>query len=106
MKSKKAAKKPAPKKKLTKPGDQFAYPANEDIYTRGTELESMDVDDFTQLKSPNLPEGQMNEKSFRQDKSGDDLDVPGAELDDEAEETGNEDEENNEYSLGGDNHPD
>ncbi len=36
----------------------------------------------------------------------DELDVPGGELDDEAEETGNEDEENNYYSLGGDNHSD
>jgi hypothetical protein len=33
-----------------------------------------------------------------------DLDVPGADLDDENEEIGEEDEENNYYSLGGDNH--
>lgn len=32
----------------------------------------------------------------------DELDVPGAELDDDAEEIGEEDEENNYYSLGGD----
>ena len=35
-----------------------------------------------------------------------DLDVPGAELDDAAEKTGSEDEENNYYSLGGDEHND
>lgn len=35
-----------------------------------------------------------------------DLDVPGAELDDANEEIGAEDEENNYYSLGGDNHED
>jgi hypothetical protein len=34
--------------------------------------------------------------------SGKDLDVPGAEADDAAEETGGEDEENNSYSLGAD----
>lgn len=34
----------------------------------------------------------------------DDLDVPGAELDDENEELGEADEENNYYSLGGDRH--
>lgn len=34
------------------------------------------------------------------------LDVPGSELDDADEETGEEDEENNYYSLGGDNHND
>lgn len=35
-----------------------------------------------------------------------DLDVPGSELDDENESIGEEDEENNYYSLGGDNHED
>jgi hypothetical protein len=37
---------------------------------------------------------------------GDDLDIPGAELDDANEAVGEEDEENNYYSLGGDNHND
>lgn len=36
------------------------------------------------------------------DLSGDDLDVPGADLDDEAESRGSEDEENNYYSRGQD----
>jgi hypothetical protein len=41
------------------------------------------------------------------DKSpGDDLDIPGTELDDVDEEIGEEDEENNYYSLGGDDHDD
>ena len=35
---------------------------------------------------------------------GTDLDVPGAELDDEQEKIGSEDEENNYYSIGGDDH--
>ena len=35
-----------------------------------------------------------------------DLDVPGAELDDANEAIGNEDEENNYYSVGGDRHND
>jgi hypothetical protein len=38
----------------------------------------------------------INEASF--DLTGEDLDIPGAELDDIAEETGAEDEENNGYS--------
>jgi len=38
----------------------------------------------------------INEASF--DLTGEDLDIPGAELDDAAEETGAEDEENNCYS--------
>jgi len=36
------------------------------------------------------------------DFSGEDLDVPGTELDDDEEDLGSEDEENNIYSLGGD----
>ena len=38
--------------------------------------------------------------------TGEDLDIPGAELDDADEEIGKEDEENNYYSLGGDDHDD
>ena len=48
----------------------------------------------------------MNEKVFDEDMSGSDLDIPGGELDDLNEEIGEEDEENNYYSLGGDNHDD
>lgn len=40
------------------------------------------------------------------DFTGQDLDVPGADLDDAEELRGNEDEENNLYSLGGENHED
>jgi len=38
--------------------------------------------------------------------SGPDLDIPGSELDDKNEAIGAEDEENNYYSLGGDQHED
>ena len=46
-------------------------------------------------------------EQLKEDKTNpleDELDVPGAELDDENEQIGEEDEENNYYSLGGDNH--
>jgi hypothetical protein len=68
----------------------------------------MDVDpeDITKNKTPNQEEGTLNEKYFEDDMSGDDLDVPGSELDDQQEKVGSEDEENNYYSLGGDNHND
>ena len=46
----------------------------------------------------------LNEDSFKDNVTGTGLDVPGAEADDADEEIGDEDEENNEYSLGGDNH--
>lgn len=47
---------------------------------------------------------ELNEKSINTDMTGEDLDVPGSELDDNDENEGEEDEENNYYSLGGDNH--
>lgn len=48
----------------------------------------------------------LEEKGLDQDLAGDDLDIPGADEDDADEALGEEDEENNEYSLGGDNHDD
>jgi hypothetical protein len=41
----------------------------------------------------------LNEKTSATDRSGSDLDVPGSEDDDEDEDIGEEDEENNSYSL-------
>ena len=47
----------------------------------------------------------LNEdSSLNQDMTGESLDVPGGEADDADEKIGEEDEENNYYSLGGDNH--
>ena len=45
----------------------------------------------------------LNERSFGEERSGENLDVPGTRADNRNEEIGEEDEENNEYSLGGDN---
>ena len=45
----------------------------------------------------------LNEDGFNKNISPDDLDIPGAMLDDADEAIGEEDEENNDYSLGGDN---
>ena len=84
------------------------YPASEDIYAASSELENVDPEDIKKRKSADqsVQEGENNEKDFDEDKSGDDLDVPGSELDDDDELIGEEDEENNYYSLGGDNHND
>ena len=84
------------------------YPQEEDIYNKYDEEGSIDPEDISKTKDTvekNKP-GNKNEKDFEDDKSGSDLDVPGSELDDEQEKTGNEDEENNYYSLGGDDHDD
>lgn len=78
--------------------DQFPgypiYPASEDIYR--TDKEEKDLD----------PENPAKKKSFNEPSIDKNLDVPGSELDDEQEDMGTEDEENNYYSLGGDNHND
>jgi len=68
-------------------------------------------------KYPGYPHYSKKEDIYKQekeepftDKSEEEmnmgLDVPGGDLDDENEEIGEEDEENNYYSLGGDNHED
>src|SRR5262245_28920398 len=89
------------------------YPASEDITKQQGRLEG-DIEDLIEHNkqkatvTPNeldkeFDEG-LNNRTTRVDFSGDDLDVPGSELDDDQENVGNEDEENNFYSLGGDNH--
>jgi hypothetical protein len=45
---------------------------------------------------------QLKHRPWPVDFSAKDLDVPGSELDDKNEAIGSEDEENNSYSLGGD----
>ena len=78
------------------------YPASEDIFQRSEEESDIDPDDVTNIKAPNDIPGTDNEKSSVDEPFGGDLDVPGSELDDEREKDGNEDEENNSYSLGSD----
>lgn len=84
----------------------LVYPASQDIYNHSEKVENVNPDDISTTKSDNEEASGANEKDFSEDISGDDLDVPGSELDDEEEAIGNEDEENNFYSLGGDNHSD
>lgn len=82
------------------------YPESEDIFIKASKEDKINPDDISKTKEPNLKPDQWNEKSFEDDVSGSDLDVPGADLDDTEEDIGSEDEENNYYSLGGDNHND
>ncbi len=83
--------------------DYPPYPSSEDIFNKYQE-EDINLD--LNVKETAVKPGKKNEKDFEEDMSGNDLDVPGAELDDELEQIGSEDEENNYYSLGGDNHND
>jgi hypothetical protein len=81
-----------------------AYPAKEDIYNKDKEEKDVNPEEINKNKTPNEKQGTQNEKDFTDDKTGGDLDVPGSELDDDQENIGSEDEENNYYSIGGDNH--
>lgn len=78
--------------------DKLDYPANEDIYNQDEELEDIDPDGISNERTLNI--NNTNEWKQNSDKLGNDLDIPGAELDDEQEEIGSEDEENNYYSEG------
>ena len=78
---------------------KLTYPPQEDIYSRERKVDNLNPDDNEIITEDNDEDDVRNEKSFKDDKSGGDLDVPGSELDDEQERNGNEDEENNYYSL-------
>ena len=86
--------------------DYPTYPPSEDIYNQDKEETEIDPEDISKTKPSHANDGKFNEKNFNQDKSGSDLDIPGSELDDQQENIGSEDEENNGYSIGGDNHND
>ncbi|GGB85332.1 hypothetical protein [Dyadobacter sediminis] len=81
------------------------YPPEEDVFRQGLIVDDIDPEDVTRLKREvEMDADDWNEKTFADDLTGDDLDVPGSEDDDYDEMIGKEDEENNYYSLGGDNH--
>jgi hypothetical protein len=85
-----------------------SYPPGQDIYGKYHKARNINPEDPPNIKKPvdKFKTGANNEKDFSDDVSGNDLDIPGSEPDDEFDFTGSEDEENNYYSLGGDDHND
>src|SRR5665811_2107684 len=81
------------------------YPEGEDIYKNFQEEEDINPEDTSKTKEPNSNNA-LRRKDMDDESGENDLDIPGAELDDLQEDIGNEDEENNYYSLGGDSHDD
>ena len=73
--------------------EQMNYNSSEDIYNQDDKL-SLDIDG--NIENPQNIEDDMEMN----------LDVPGSELDNSEEKIGSEDEENNYWSLGGENHED
>ena len=82
------------KPELILPGDPI-YPPIEDIYSKNKEDQNVDPEDISKKKLSTKHSNNVTESE---------LDVPGAELDDAEENIGSEDEENNYYSIGGDEH--
>jgi hypothetical protein len=82
------------------------YPDNEDIYIKYTKEDDLDPEDISKVKKSTGEVDSETDDEFNSASPGDDLDIPGSELDDDQEIIGNEDEENNYYSLGGDDHND
>jgi hypothetical protein len=84
------------------------YPESEDIYNKSRKEENLDPEDISKIKKSGRNDnvGSDIEEELGNNISGSDLDIPGSELDDEQEMIGSEDEENNYYSLGGDDHND
>jgi hypothetical protein len=83
--------------------DEFKYPPSEDIYNQSSET---NIDAETFLEKGILRPKENKNKKGEEELPGEGLDIPGSELDNEQEQIGSEDEENNYYSLGGDNHDD
>ncbi len=81
------------------------YPEKEDIYKKFEEEEDINPEDTSKEKVSNSNNA-LRRKELDNVFNEEDLDVPGAELDDTQEAIGSEDEENNYYSLGGDEHDD
>ena len=74
---------------MLKSGDTY-YPSKDEDQLVDASMDNVDFDGEP-----------LNQKGFGITmRTGSDLDVPGTELDDEMEDEGEEDEENNEYSLG------
>lgn len=90
-------------------GYSFLYPVRDDIYNKFKKEAEIDPEDTNSMKDSNEKEDTetWNENEVSEGHTmGDGLDVPGSELDDDEEDIGSEDEENNYYSIGGDNHND
>jgi len=81
------------------------YPDEEDIYIKSKEEDEIDPEDTSKTKNTEMDVSSYDDND-EDNESGNELDIPGSELDDEQEMAGSEDEENNYYSLGGDDHND
>ena len=78
--------------------DKMNYPANEDIYAQDKPITNSDVEKISTNDQLNTQENLTDKNTSKHKQLGDNLDVPGAKLDNAQENIGSEDEENNYYS--------
>jgi hypothetical protein len=95
--------------KLPKPTESDKMDTLDEEAPEPTNPSDLTEEDFEALGERDLSmdmgdDEQLRHRATRVDFSGEDLDVPGSELDDQQESIGSEDEENNSYSLGGESH--
>ncbi len=98
--------------KISMKGDEEylpGYPENpeyEDIYQKDEEEQELSPENPLKHKKKGKKYAKSNEKDFDDVETGSDLDVPGSSRDEDDDDYGLEDEENDYYSLGGDDHED
>jgi hypothetical protein len=90
---------PIPKNLIVDEDDMDFSTGNESDVTK-EDLEALGPKDLSMDMGED--EAVLKNRVWPVDMAGEDLDVPGSELDDQNEAIGSEDEENNSYSLGGD----
>lgn len=78
--------------------EKMNYPASEDIFAKDKPITNSDAEKISTNGELKTQENLVNTNDSNQSQLGEDLDVPGAELDDVQENIGSEDEENNYYS--------
>jgi hypothetical protein len=96
------------KKKKIAPAGYPLYAASEDIFVKYKEEKDLNPEDPSRSKEANEPDKESKDvdHEFRNDVTGGDLDITGPESASADDIAGREDEENNLYSLGGDDHND
>ncbi|HYC28962.1 MAG TPA: hypothetical protein VEB42_09100 [Chitinophagaceae bacterium] len=84
--------------------DATSSTEEEDINVNSGTDADVTRDDLIALGGTRYSDNDLQNNARTNTVDGEDLDIPGAELDNPNEEIGEEDEENNYYSLGGDRH--
>jgi hypothetical protein len=80
------------------------YDSQTDISPKFEEEQDLTQAQIERFNDENETSAGFSFRGVRKDDIDNDLDVPGAEMDNNDEEIGHEDEENNYYSIGGDDH--